>query len=187
MPVVANQTPPKLPEGIHLNLGCGKKIWPGFVNIDFPSNWSGKKPDIECDLRAIPLENGYADSAFAIHVLEHFYRWETEKVVAEWARILKPGGLLVIEVPCMDKVIGLFNHFISQKKPINEQMTLWALYGDPGYEEPTMVHKWCFFVQELMHILRESGFEDVSYEEPQYHAKVRDIRVSGRKRGSIQP
>lgn len=178
-----NQMYPDVAEGINLNLGCGRKIWPNFVNIDFPSNWSGKKPDIECDLRDIPLEDNYADSAYAIHVLEHFYRWETDKVLKEWHRVLKVGGKLVIEVPCMDKVIGLFNHFIQKKQPIDSQMTLWALYGDPGYEEPNMVHKWCFFAQELVHEMKEAGFSNVEYSDPEYHVRARDIRVTGIKNG----
>ena len=79
----ANASPSEVDEGIHLNIGCGAKIWKKFVNIDYPSNWSRRKPDLECDIRSIPLPDNHADSAYAIHVLEHFYRWETEDVLKE--------------------------------------------------------------------------------------------------------
>lgn len=181
--VKAAQHPPEVPEGIHLNLGCGKKLWPGFVNIDFPSNWSGKKPDVECDLREIPIADGYADSAWAIHVLEHFYRWETEEVVREWIRVLKPGGRLIIEVPCLDKIFRLFNYYVEKKVAPNPQATLWGLFGNPNYKNPHMTHKWCFHTQELLNVLKSCGLEDVKHEEPEYHAALRDIRVSGVKRG----
>ena len=180
--MILNQAnPSEAGEGVHLNIGCGNKIWDGFTNIDFPSNYSGKKPDIECDVREIPLPDEHADSAYAIHVLEHFYRWETEKVLSEWVRLLKPGGKLIIEVPCFDKVVGLINHYANSGKPLNHQMTYWALFGDPGYEAPEMVHKWCFTINELRHLMHKVGLYDVEVQEPQYHVKQRDMRVVGTK------
>jgi len=173
--------PPEVAEGIHLNIGCGAKTWPGFVNIDFPSNWSGRKPDVECDVRNITLPDGYADSAYAIHVLEHFYRYETEDVLKEWIRLLKPGGKLIIEVPCLDKVIKNFNAYISKKKEINPQATMWRLYGDPKYKDPAMVHRWCFSVQELIALMENAGLRDVAYAEPKYHHPQCDMRVVGTK------
>ena len=177
----ALQKPPEVGEGIHLNLGCGNKVWPGFVNVDFASNYAGTKPDVECDLRAVPLPDNYADSAYAIHVLEHFFRWETEKVLAEWIRLLKPGGKLVIEVPCLDRVLGLFYHAIEHGKPINVQATMWRLYGDPGYEDPNMVHKWIFSVSELKQLMEQAGLHDVEVSAPHYHHPQADMRVTGIK------
>ncbi len=58
----ANQMEPDVPPGIHLNLGCGKKLWDGFINIDFPSNWSGKKADIECDVGWVVKKEGQLGS-----------------------------------------------------------------------------------------------------------------------------
>lgn len=176
-----NKVAPAVPAGIHLNLGCGAKTWNGFINIDFPVNWSGRKPDIECDLRSIPLTDGYADSAYAIHVLEHFYRYETERVLKEWVRLLRPGGQLVIEVPCLDKVLRVFNHYISSKKELNPQMTLHRLYGDPKYKDPTMVHKWCFSTAELVDLMEQAGLKDVHYSDPEYHHPQCDMRVTGIK------
>jgi predicted SAM-dependent methyltransferase len=103
-----NHTPSVAP-GVNLNIGCGRKLWESFINIDFPGNWSGKKPDIEADIRAIPLPDDHADIAYAIHVLEHIQRWETEDVLKEWRRVLKPGGKLIIEVPCLDKFLWLLD------------------------------------------------------------------------------
>lgn len=173
--------PPSLGSGVHLNIGCGAKTWPGFVNIDFPANWSGRKPDIECDIRSIPLPSGEADSAYAIHVLEHFHRWETEAVLREWARLLKTGGKLIIEVPCLDKVIRAFVHFMNSKKEINPQATLWRLYGDPKYKDETMVHKWCFSTQELTELMESIGLKGVTASDPEYHHPQVDMRVTGTK------
>lgn len=170
-------------EPVLLNIGCGGKIWPGFVNVDAPGNWSGTKPDVEADVRDLPFEDGYADEAHAMHVIEHFPRWQTEAVLAEWVRVLKPGGRLVIECPCLDKVLGLFVGYAQRGEPLNPRMTLWALYGDPGYMDESMVHKWCFGTRELAVLMEQAGLKDVTVEEPRTHVKVRDMRLVGVKRG----
>jgi ubiquinone/menaquinone biosynthesis C-methylase UbiE len=177
----AKSIAPEVSEGIHLNIGCGAKVWPKFINIDFPSNWSGRKPNIECDIREIPLPDNHADSAYAIHVLEHFYRWETESVLTEWIRVLKPGGKLIIEVPCLDKVISIFSRSIALKKEINPQATMYRLYGDPVYKDPVMVHRWCFSVGELIALFEKLGLKEARYEEAEYHSPQCDMRVTGIK------
>lgn len=177
----ALQDAPKEPIGINLNIGCGKKIWPGFINIDFPGNWSKKKPDIECDVRNLPLPDNYADTAYSIHVLEHFYRWETVDVLKEWWRVLKPGGKLVIEVPCLDRVLGFFIDALEKQTPINYQATMWRLYGDPIYKDEHMVHRWCFLVSELRQVMQEAGLENVEVSQPQFHHPQADMRMTGYK------
>lgn len=177
----ANKIAPDVDDGVHLNIGCGAKMWEGFVNIDFHGNWSGKKPDIECDVRALTLPDDYADSAYAIHVFEHFYRWEAEDVLKEWKRVLKHGGQLILELPCLDKVIGIIIRSMENKTPITDQATMWRLYGDPHYKDPHMVHRWCYPVGELIHMMKEVGFKDVHYEEPKYHVPACDMRVVGTK------
>ncbi len=179
----ANQTSPSEDDGIHLNIGCGNKIWEGFINIDFPGNWSGKKPDIECDVRSLPFHDEYADTAYAIHILEHFHRWETEKTLAEWRRVLKTGGKMVIEVPSLDRVLLVFIEAMASgdKKPICEQKTMWRLYGDPRYKDENMMHKWCFSANELISVMQSVGFRDVSVSSPHFHHPDVDMRVTGIK------
>lgn len=162
---------------VRLNLGCGKKLWEGFINIDFPSNWSGKKPDIEADLRNIPLPDDYADEAHAIHVIEHFYAWEAADVVREWLRIIKPGGKLVIECPNLEKLLWFF----AYPGPINDRMTMWGLYGDPGYQDPSMCHKWAYTPATLSRLLEQLGMVEIEEAEPQHHVKPRDMRIEARK------
>jgi hypothetical protein len=35
---------------MRLNLGCGDKILPGYVNVDVAESRAGKRPDVLCDL-----------------------------------------------------------------------------------------------------------------------------------------
>ena len=163
-----------------LNLGCGAKLWEGFINVDFPGNWSGKKPDVECDISKLPFDSSSMDEVHAIHVLEHFYRSDAVDVLKEWARVLKKDGLMVIEVPCLDKVLY---HFKAENP--HPQLTMWPLYSDPRPEvhkkDPNMLHKWCYCISELEALFKEVGLDNVELLEPIYHVKERDMRITGRK------
>ncbi len=83
---------------IKLNLGCGDKILDDYVNVDIASERAGKKPDVISDIRKLDnFPDNYADEIMAIHVVEHFWRWEVVNVLTEWVRVLKPGGKMVLE------------------------------------------------------------------------------------------
>lgn len=160
---------------MRLNVGCGKRHLEGYINIDFESNWSKKKPDVACDIRKLPYEDESCDEVCAIHVFEHFYIWEAEEILKEWARVLKPGGRLVLEVPCLNKVLA---HFSQDK--IRMEYTFWALYGDPSYKDPHMVHKWCYPKEQLTAMMQRVC-RQVSEERPQFHKADRDMRLVGIK------
>ncbi len=79
-----------------LNLGCGEHKKEGYVNVD----WSPlNNPDVVHDLNAMPypFDDGSFDLIEAFHVLEHLDK--PFIVMAEFHRILKPGGTLHIKVP----------------------------------------------------------------------------------------
>ncbi|MFH1044955.1 MAG: methyltransferase domain-containing protein, partial [Pseudomonadota bacterium] len=60
-----------------LNLGCGDKILPGYLNVDVVESRRGFKPDVICDLHQLtPFEDNSVDEILSVHVVEHFWRWE---------------------------------------------------------------------------------------------------------------
>lgn len=168
------------PDVIKLNLGCGARHLAGFCNVDLPNNWCTTKPDMEADIRKLELPSNYADEIHAYHVFEHFYRYEADEILADWIRILKPGGKLVLELPCLDKILALFDHYYQSGKELNYQMTMWGLYGDPGYENPAMVHRWCYAEAELTDMMQRFGLL-VTTHTPQTHQPIRDMRLEGIK------
>ncbi len=168
---------------LKLHLGCGHARWDGFVNIDGYSN-ARSQPDVIHDLtKPLPYDDGTVDEVHAIHLIEHFQRWEAPVILADWVRVLKPGGTLVLECPWLDKVIGAFHYFITEGKPLNPRFTMWGLFGDPGYRDPAMMHHWCYSVGELSELMREVGLA-VELKEPQFHQPVRDMRLEGVKHGT---
>ena len=80
-----------------LHLGCGKIYIPGFVHVDVVNY------DHIDYLTSIDSLDVFGDNAcdliYNCHVLEHFHRNRTEKVLKEWYRVLKPGGILRTSVP----------------------------------------------------------------------------------------
>jgi predicted SAM-dependent methyltransferase len=162
---------------IKLNLGCGRKIIEGYVNVDFPDNAYGTKPDVETDIRKLPFEDNYADEIMAIHVWEHFYLNEVDEIIEEWKRVLKPGGKIILEMPCLDKV----SYFIAQGSK-DPRLTLWPLYGDPStHKSEADLHKWCWSIVMLIKFLTQHGFKDVISDEPMFHVKQRDMRIEAVK------
>jgi SAM-dependent methyltransferase len=170
---------------IRLNLGCGDKILPGYINVDVAPSRAGRQPDVICDLRDLSvLGADYADEVLAVHVVEHFWRWEVEDILRGWVRVLKPGGRMILECP---NLISACEEFlkdpVSRCRPSQDgQRTMWVFYGDPSWQDPLMVHRWAYTPNSLSELLRAVGLVDVRQEPAQYKLREpRDMRVTGRK------
>lgn len=149
-----------------LHLGCGRKKWDGFVNCDLSGS------DVDCDIRILPFGDDLADEIHAIHVVEHFFITEIQDVLAEWRRVLKPGGVLAIELPCWDKVV----EHIRKGSPDN--FTRWPLFGEPSTHKDGVpaLHKWCYSTEEMRRLLDFCGYRNITLETPRYHQPTRDMR-----------
>jgi predicted SAM-dependent methyltransferase len=156
--------------GVCLNLGAGKKRWQGWLNVDLTG-------DFPCDIRKLSFPDNYADAIAAIHVIEHFYQWEVLDILKEWRRVLKPGGKIILELPCMDKVFGYIAKCVSENIPLNHTFSTHALWGDPKYKAVEMCHKWGYTKGTLAELMAEAGFNEVRTEEALYHFPQRDMRL----------
>lgn len=161
--------------GVSLHLGSGGCPWPDWINVDLAH------ADVCSDLRALPFAPASADRIAAIHVLEHFYEWEAVPLLREWGRVLKPGGGLTLELPCMDKVLNYISLCVTKAAPINLAFSWWVFWGDPKHRSPAMTHRWGYSMDSLGKLLESVGFVSVNFERPYYHFAERDMRVTAQK------
>jgi hypothetical protein len=161
---------------LRLNLGCGRWVLDGWINIDAVAKpESGVTPQLVCDVKVIPLPDACAVEILAVHLWEHFYRWECEAVIAEWRRLLRPEGLLTMEMPDVRKCArNVLSGHESAKHP--DQLGMWGLYGDPREQDPLMVHRWGWTFDTLWPFLKAHGFKDFRELQTKWHKNGRDVR-----------
>lgn len=147
------------------------------MNVDLPDNTWDVRPDIEADItKPLPFDADSAKEIHAYHVIEHFYPWQVEEILSDWKRVLRPGGVLVLECPCLDKIVTNFTQF---PKP---RMAMFGLYGDPKYKSPEMMHKWCYSFDSMEKLLTAVGFVGVDVsKEVRTHIPARDMRAEAFK------
>jgi SAM-dependent methyltransferase len=170
---------------LRLNLGCGDKIVPGYVNVDVVEARAGMRPDVICDLHDLaPFADASADEILSVHVVEHFWRWEIASVLREWVRVLKPGGRMIVECPNIQSACQAFldNPVENAHDDQRGQRTMWVFYGDPKWKDPLMIHRWGYTPESLRELLSEVGLRDVRQEPAQFKLREpRDMRVVGVK------
>jgi predicted SAM-dependent methyltransferase len=76
-----------------LEIGPNKGKLPGFETLGLPA---GPLIDHVSDCRKTPFPDGSFDLVYSSHVIEHVEWYDVERTIAEWARILKPGGWLEV-------------------------------------------------------------------------------------------
>lgn len=84
---------------------------------------------------------------------------------------------MILELPCMDKVMGYVSRCVNEKLPMEAFMTLLAMYGDPQHKDVAMCHKWGYFTEPLIRLLETVGMRDIKSVEPRYHFPFRDMRL----------
>jgi len=86
---------------IKLNLGCGTDLRSGYINIDFrdavvPAGIDYIKHDLN---KPLPFDIYSCEEVFARDILEHFSWRDTDRIFADWVRVLNIGGVISILVP----------------------------------------------------------------------------------------
>lgn len=140
---------------IKLHLGCGKDYRTGYVNVDLYVD-EHTKVDQQFNANSIPYADNSVDEILALHVIEHFDFHESQKVLNEWYRVLRPGGKLVVETPdflaaCRDFVKG------PEQKRLELYNVFFAAPWIPG-----QTHKFLFTEDQLSIQLSWAKFQKIA-------------------------
>jgi predicted SAM-dependent methyltransferase len=146
--------PPQRPatSDLYIHVGCGEVNHPKFVNVD------GMPHRHIHYVRAIdnlaPIDTDSAALLYASHCLEHFPMAEIPRILAEWRRVLRPGGILRLSVPDFDRLLVIYNQHGEDIETI-----LSMLLG--GQDRRYNFHHAVFTKRSLTKFLDRCGFRDV--------------------------
>ena len=134
-----------------LNIGCGKKYLPDYVNIDFFDKIIADK-NLKC--WELPYKEDSVDSIIAEQLLEHIGYVGAKFALSEWFRVLTPNGHLSLTTPSFDDNIKAYSEASSGKKAA---LLNWIF----GMEYEGYQHKFCFSKEILRKELAKAGFADI--------------------------
>ena len=134
-----------------LNLGCGFDLRDGYTNVDFGDF---HKPDLVADIRELGmLPSGHYREILAYDCLEHLPRTDTDRALAEWFRLLAPGGVLRLQVP---NFTGIAGRMAAATTAGEQEEVIHLLFGTQAY--PGDFHCTTFTDLTLLHHLGAAGF-----------------------------
>ena len=70
----------------------------------------------QADVCAMPFAEGTFDVVLSLDVIVHFARGEEDRPMRELARVLKPGGLLVVRVAALDVLRSRHSEFAHERQ-----------------------------------------------------------------------
>lgn len=90
----------------YLNLGCGDRFHPDWENVDFYA--TGPNVRVHDLRKRTPYPDASFDVVYHSHVLEHFPRDAALILLQECYRLLKPGGIIRVAVPDLERIARLY-------------------------------------------------------------------------------
>jgi|BioPla2DNA2_1021312.scaffolds.fasta_scaffold81171_2 predicted SAM-dependent methyltransferase len=169
-----------------LHLGCGGKRWKDFINVDlYPhdasvpdSSRSGCVADAFADIRNLGLPDDSVDEIFTSHTFEHFTRWQGVEMLADWHRILKPKGKLVLETPDFWRCVLWLFHPSREKRRLGRTQ----FYGNQWDKIDYETHRYVWSAGEIKETCMSAGFSRIRVtHRSETHYPGRDMRVEAIK------
>ena len=134
-----------------LHLGCGKRYIPGFTHVDIVNY---DHVDYLTSIDSLDVfEDNSIDLIYNCHVLEHFHRNKVIKVLKEWYRVLRVGGILRTAVPGFAALCELY----TEKKDLS--LIIGSLIGRQNFLYN--IHYNIFDFDSLREQLLNAGFKKV--------------------------
>jgi ubiquinone/menaquinone biosynthesis C-methylase UbiE len=161
-----------------LNVGCGYPNKQGLHRSFQGGDWRELRldinpevnPDILCSMTDMhPLANDSIDAIWSSHNLEHLYRHDVPVALAEFMRVLRPGGHMLVTLPDMQRIAELITtgglEDEAYSSPAGPITPLDMIYGHtPSLARGNlhMAHKTGFTANTLRQVLGEAGFSGIT-------------------------
>jgi predicted SAM-dependent methyltransferase len=161
-----------------LNVGCGyplrQKLHPHFhgpewreVRLDLDP---AVRPDIVCSITDMaPVSADAVDAIWSSHNLEHLQRHEVPSALAEFFRVLRPGGFLLLTLPDLQNVARLVvedrledQAYTSSSGPITALDMIFGHTASLARGHSLMAHRTGFTARTLQKVLTEAGFVEIT-------------------------
>lgn len=154
-----------------LQLGTGSNVYPGWLNTDV-TDFKRKNEILYLDARKpFPLPTASFDLVFSEHMIEHLTYAEGQRCLSECHRVLRPGGLIRVATPSLDRLIRLYDSGPTelQRRYMRWSIDTWVKDADtylPGFVLNNFLRDWghqfVYDEQTLRHALESVGFVDVT-------------------------
>ena len=143
-----------------LNLGSGRTRIKGFLNIDASYR---TLCDVVARIDKIKLSTNSVGVIYASHVFEHIPRAEGPSVLAEWRRVLQPGGKLYICVPDEEVLFRVYlDNLPRYDTPEGKHLVDRACYlAYGGQANRHDFHFYGYSFTTLRYLLESAGFRDI--------------------------
>ena len=161
-----------------LHVGCGAKRKDRTTKALSSPDWKELRFDIDesvkpdlvgtmTDMSSVATES--VDAVFSSHNIEHLYPHEVPLALAEFLRVLSPGGIAVITCPDLKSVCALIADdkltdaaYTSPAGPIAPLDILYGLRSSMAQGNLYMAHRCGFTQKVLTGTLQASGFKSVA-------------------------
>ena len=164
---------------ILLHVGCGHATLASIPLTGFQnSNWHEVRldadksvdPDIVGTMVTMDaVEDGFADALFSSHGIEHLYWHDVPLALAEFKRVLKDGGFVVITCPDVQAAAQMIAEdkmfetaYQSAAGPITPFDILYSYRPFVAANPEWMSHHCGFTLSTLMAVLKDAGFATVN-------------------------
>jgi predicted SAM-dependent methyltransferase len=178
MPEVSLPGDSAVPSKTVLNVGCGYPLRQKLHRHFHGPEWReirldldpAVQPDIVCSITDIsPVAADWVDAVWSSHNLEHLQRHEVPLALAEFLRVLKPHGLLLVTLPDLQQVARLVaedrleeSAYVSQSGPITPLDMIFGHTASLARGNQFMAHRTGFTARSLHKLLIEAGFVEVT-------------------------
>lgn len=145
---------------LSLNIGCGNRPLPEHVNIDCNP---GPGVDVVAQMWDLPYEAGTVDAIVCVHAIEHVFPYQWPGVLAEWRRVLRSSGQVLVSCPDFAAVARAFTYgTIDIVWARTYLMGTVPPYNSVDYDDPASYHRTLHSARSLAEDFQSFGFEVTS-------------------------